>query len=328
MPSTILRGRRLCLANAVLEGFGKMKAIVYEKYGPPEVLQLKEVEKPTPKDNEVRVRIKATTVTIGDVFLRIGRHPDSKIFSLMLRLVFGLRKPRKAVLGMELAGDIDLVGKDVTRFAKGDRVFGSTFGIKFGGHAEYKCFPQDGMLLPMPGNTTYGEAATLPGGGVTALRCLRKAHLKNGHTILVNGASGAVGTNAIQLAKYFGAVITGVCSTANLELVKSLGADTVIVYTEVDITESAQTYDVVFDAVGKLPKSRAKKVLKKTGVYLNVLKDSGTGEEIEELEFVKKLVEAGELKPVIDKHYSFEQIVDAHRYVEQGHKRGNVVITV
>ncbi len=305
-----------------------MKAIVCTQYGPPEVLQFKEIGTPVPGDNEVRVRIHATTVTIGDVFIRIGRHPDSKFYSLMLRLVFGFRKPRNSILGMEIAGEIDLVGKDVTRFKKGDRVFGSTFGIKFGGHTEYKCFPENGMLLPKPANITYGEAATLPGGGVTALRCLRKAHLKKGQTVLVNGASGAVGTNAIQLAKYFGAVVTGVCSTANVELVKSLGADTVIDYTKVDITDNAETYDVVFDAVGKLPSSRAKKILKNKGVYLNVLTHSGSGEKIEELESLKKLAQDGEIKPVVDRHYSFEQIIEAHRYVEKGHKKGNVVITV
>jgi NADPH:quinone reductase-like Zn-dependent oxidoreductase len=306
----------------------QMKAIVYEKYGPPEVLQLTDVETPTPKANEARVRIQATTVVIGDVILRSGRHPDSKFFSLMLRLVYGLRRPKKSILGLEIAGEIDLVGKDVTRFEKGDRVFGSTYGQKFGGYAEYKCFPEDDMLLPMPANLSYGEAATLPGGGMTALRCLRKAHLKRGQTVLINGASGAVGTNAVQLARYFGAVVTGVCSTANLELVKSLGAETVINYTAVDVTESTQTYDVVFDAVGKLPSSRAKKLLKKGGVYLNVLTHSGIGEKIEELEYVKKLVDAGELKPVVDKQYTLEQIIEAHRYVEQGHKKGNVVITV
>jgi len=305
-----------------------MKAIVYEKYGLPDVLQIKEVEKPIPKDNEVLVKIHATTVTIGDVIVRKGEHPDSKFFTLMLHLVFGIKKPRRSILGMEIAGEVEEVGKQVTKFKKNDKVFGSTFGLKFGGYAEYKCFPEDGILEIKPINTTYEEAATVPGGGMTALHCLRKGNIQKGTKILINGASGAVGTNSVQIAKYFGAEVTGVCSSSNLELVKSLGADSAIDYGKEDFTLMDESFDVVFDAVAKLPPSHAKKALKKGGVYINVLKHSGGKEKIEDLIFLKQLIENGELKPVIDRCYPLEQISEAHRYVEKGHKKGNVVITL
>jgi NADPH:quinone reductase-like Zn-dependent oxidoreductase len=304
-----------------------MKAVVCTKYGPPDVLQLKEVEKPNPKDNEVLIKICATTVTIGDVIIRRGKHPDSKFYTLVLHIVFGLRKPKNSILGMEIAGDIEAVGKDVKKFKEGDKVFGSTFSFRFGGHAEYKCLPENSVLTIIPANINYEEAATIPGGGMTALRCLRKANVRTGQKVLINGASGAVGTNAVQIAKYFGAVVTGVCSSSNIELVKSLGADSVIDYTKEDFTTSNENYDIIFDAVAKISPSRAKKSLKKNGVYINVLKHSGSREEVEDLIFLKELIEKGELKPVIDRRYSFEQIIDAHRYVEQGHKKGNVVIT-
>ncbi|MDH3267889.1 MAG: NAD(P)-dependent alcohol dehydrogenase [Ignavibacteria bacterium] len=305
-----------------------MKAIVCTKYGPPDVLQLKEVEKPTPKDNEVLIKIRATTVTIGDVIIRRGKHPDSKFYTLVLHIVFGLRKPKNSVLGMEIAGDIEAVGKDVKKFKKGDKVFGSTFSSKFGGHAEYKCLPENSVLTIIPANINYDDAATIPGGGMTALRCLRKGNIQEGQKVLINGASGAVGTNAVQLAKYFGAVVTGVCSSSNIELVKSLGADSVIDYTKEDFTQSIETYAVIFDAVAKISPSRAKKSLKRNGVYINVLKHSGSGEEIGDLIFLKELIEKQKLKPVIDRRYSYEQIIEAHRYVEKGHKKGNVVITL
>lgn len=305
-----------------------MKAVVFKKYGPPEVLQIQDLEKPVPKDNEVLVKIYATTVTIGDVIIRSGKHPDSRFYSVMLHLVFGLTKPRRSVLGMEIAGEIEEIGKDVTKFKKGDQVFGSTFSIKFGGHAEYKCFPENGVIEIKPSNLTYEETATIPGGGMTSLICLRKANIKKGQNILINGASGAVGTNAIQLAKYFGANVTGVCSAANLKLVKSLGADSVIDYTQEDFTQRNETYDIVFDAVAKIPASQAKISLKKNGKYLNVLKHSGNKEKAEDLNYLAKLYEEGKLKPVIDRSYSFDQIIEAHRYVEQGHKIGNVVIKV
>jgi NADPH:quinone reductase-like Zn-dependent oxidoreductase len=305
-----------------------MKAIVCTKYGPPDVLQLKEVEKPVPKDNEVLVKIHATTVTIGDTIIRRGKHPDSKFYTLMLHIVFGLTKPRKSILGMEVAGEIEAIGKNVTLFRKNDKIFGSTFSIKFGGYAEYKCFPETGILAKKPDTLTYEAAAALPGGGMTALHCLRRGNINKGQKVLINGASGAVGTNAVQLAKYFGAVVTGVCSTTNIELVKSLGADSVIDYTKEDFTSNTEAYDLIFDAVAKVSSSRAKKSLKKGGVYINVLKHSGSKEKIEDLKFLKKVIEDGEIKPVIDRHYPFEQIPEAHRYVEQGHKKGNVVITL
>lgn len=318
-------------------GREKMKAVLFERYGPPEVLQLREIEKPVPQDNEVLVRIFATTVTKGDVRMRSFSVPAGQW--LLARLYLGVRGPKRKVLGMELAGKIEAAGSQVTRFKPGDPVFASTFEVNFGGYAEYKCLPQDGVLALKPANLTYEEAAAAVGGGLTALRCLRQGNLQKGQKVLIYGASGAVGTNAVQLARhYFGTEVTGVCSTANLELVKSLGASRVIDYTQRDFTQSDERYDVIFDAVAKVPASQAKKALKQTrkstsgGIYLNVHKhsnrDSSYGTLAEELNLLKELIETGMYRPVIDRCYPLEQIVDAHHYVDQDHKKGNVAILV
>jgi NADPH:quinone reductase-like Zn-dependent oxidoreductase len=322
-----------------------MKAVVYERYGPPEVLQLKEVEKPTPKGNEVLIKTLATTVTSGDWRVRSLNVPAG--FGLIMRLVFGISKPKQPILGSELAGIVESAGKDVTKFKVGDQVFAFS-DVAMGCHAEYKCMPADGMVSPKPPKLTFEEAAALSFGGTTALDFLRRGKLQRGEKVLINGASGGVGTAAVQLARHFGADVTGVCSTANVELVRSLGASHVIDYTKQDFTQNGETYDVIVDTVGTAPFSRSKDSLKTGGRLLMVLAGlpdmlqipwvSMTSSKkliagpaavrVEDLRFLAGLAEAGEFKPVIDRCYPFEQIVEAHRYVDTGRKKGNVIITL
>lgn len=316
-----------------------MKAIVYKKFGSPEVLQLQEVEKPTPKDNEVLIRICATSVVKEDPDMR--RSPGFN----------GFWKPRNPILGQELAGQIEAVGKDVTRFRPGDQVYG--IGM-FGAYAEYKCMREDDTLAPKPSNMSYEEAASIPNGALTALPFLRdKGQIKRGQTVLIYGASGSVGSAAVQLARYYGTRVTGVCSTPNREWVKALGADHVIDYTQEDFTQNGKTYDIIFDTVGKLSFAACKDTLTKEGIYLATVptpvimlqalwsakwgskkvKFAATGlrparEKIKDLVFLTELIETGALRAVIDRCYPLKQMVEAHRYVEQGHKKGNIVITV
>jgi NADPH:quinone reductase-like Zn-dependent oxidoreductase len=309
-----------------------MKAVICDKYGPPEVLHLQEVEKPTPRNNEVLIKIHATTVHIGDTkirSLRPGMGPVKDLFvKPLMRIVVGFTGPRRKILGMELAGEIESVGKDVTLFSKGDQVFAST-EFRLGAYAEYACLPQDGALAIKPANMTYEEAATVSNGGITALVILRRANIQNGKKVLIYGASGSVGTFAVQLAKILGAEVTGVCSTTNLEMVKGLGADTVIDYTAMDFTRNGETYDFIFDAVGKLSRSRVKSSLNSTGRFDDVFNASGNIKmNPADLVVLKELIESGKLKTVIDRRYTLEEIVEAHRYVDKGHKKGNVVVTV
>ena len=312
-----------------------MKAVVCTKYGPPEVLQLTEVPKPIPKDNEVLVKVHATTVTKYDCWMRSSTAPTG--FGLLMRLASGLRKPKQPILGTELAGEIE----------EGDQVFGDT-GMSAGAYVESICMPEDGAVAIKPANMTYEEATAVPYGALTALFFLRKANIQSGQKVLIYGASGGVGNYAVQLAKYFGAEVTGVCSNMKLKMVKSLGADKVIDYKKEDFTKSSRTYDVIFDTVGKSSVTGCKKSLKNNGFYLLTtfrlpklvqilwLKMTSSKkvfmgtlkEKAEDLIFLKELLEAGKIKPVIDRRYPLEQIVEAHRYVETGHKKGNVVITV
>ena len=322
-----------------------MKAIVYKRYGPPDVLELEQITKPIPKENEILVKVKATTVTVADIRSRSFTVPSS--VWLPARIAIGIRKPRKEILGMELAGEVELVGKNVKRFKVGDQVFAATL-TDYGAYAEYKCLREDGPVEIKPSNITYGEAAAIPIGARTALYFLRKAGIKSGQSVLVYGASGSVGSYAVQIAKYLGATVTGICSTTNVELVKSLGADKVIDYTAEDFSKTDETYDVIFEAVNKSSFSACMKLLKTNGTYINVTEplpnlqmlwtkltsskklilSQNSPETSEALTYLKELVEMGKLKVVIDKFYLFDEVVEAHRYVEKGHKKGNVVVKV
>jgi len=324
-----------------------VKAIVHTAYGPPDELRLEEVEKPKPKDNEVLIRIRASTVTSSDCNMRNLTFVP-RVFKLPSRMQFGLLKPKPQILGIDLAGEIEAVGKGVKRFKEGDQVFG-TPGPAMGAHAEYICVPEDGVLTTKPANTSWEEAAAIPLAGNTALYFLRdQGHIRAGQQVLINGASGGIGTFAVQLAKHYGAEVTGVCSTTNLEMVKSLGADLVVDYTQEDFTKAGQTYDAIFDAVGKSTFSRCRGSLKREGIYLvtlprlavlfDMLWTSKIGSKkvkmgdavptLENLTLLRDLTEAGKLRAVIDRSYPLEQTADAFEYVEQGHKKGNVVVTV
>ncbi len=296
-----------------------MKAVVYEKYGTPDVLELRDIEKPIPQNNEVLVKIYATTVTAGDWHMR-------KADPFLVRFIAGLFKPTWVkILGFELAGVIEEVGKEVKSFRKGDSVF-ACCGLKFGAYAEYKCLPENDLIALKPSNMTFEEAAAVPIGGLTALRFLKQAGVKTGHNILIYGASGSVGTFSIQIGKYFDAHVTAVCSTTNIDLVKSLGADKVVDYTQEDFTKMGSRFDIIFDAVGKTSKSACKNLLKPEGKYISV--SSLPKKNPNDLLFLKDLIECGKLKTVIDRRYTLDQIREAHAYVEKHHKKGNVVINI
>ncbi len=322
-----------------------MKAIVYRRFGSPDVLEVKEIPKPAPKDREVLIKVHAITVTAADWRARARKAP--KGFGLVVRLVFGFSRPRKPILGGELSGEVESVGRAVSKFKVGDQVLAFT-GSALGCYVEYKCMPEDGAVALKPANLSYEEAAALSFGGTTALGFLRSANIQKGHKVLVNGASGGVGTAAVQLAKHFGAEVTGVCSTGNLELVRSIGADKVIDYTREDFAQNGETYDIIVDTAGTAPFSRSEGSLKEGGRLVMVL---GSLPEIlrapwvsmtsskkvigglpawnaEDVRFLATLAETGRFKPVIDRRYSFERITEAHRYVDTGRKRGNVVLTL
>lgn len=328
-----------------------MKAIVFTEYGSPDVLQLKKIAKPTPKDNEILVRVRATPINYGDLTARDFAHSQFNMpapLYLPARMAFGWNKPKIQILGSELAGDVEAVGKSVTKFKPGDAVF-AYVGMNMGANAEYICQPESGSVALKPANLDYAEAATLPYGAIMAVSLLQKAKLQAGHKILVNGASGGIGALAVQLARHhYGAEVTGVCGTPRLDYVKSLGADKVIDYTRQDFTQNGETYDVIFDILGRVSFARAKKSLKPDGILLyasfkgRALLDmlwtalfsrqkvicALADEKVESLLLVKELAEAGKVKAAIDKRFPLEQAAEAHRYVEQGHKRGNVVIAM
>lgn len=302
-----------------------MKAIVATKFGNADVLHLQEVAKPAPKANEILIKVLATTVSAGDIRMRSLNVPLA--FWLPARLTLGFTRPKNPIYGMELAGEVEAIGQAVTRFKVGDPVFASTLAEKFGGYAEYKCLPEDALVLTKPHNMTYEEAAAVPIGGPTALRLLRKGNIRRGQKVLIYGASGSVGTYTVQLARHFGADVTAVASTANLALVQSLGADRVIDYTQGDFATKVERYDAILDTVGKFPKALATQALAPNGRFESVAK-LNTKQSMEELTTIKGLIEAGAIRAVIDRCYPLAQAAEAHRYVEAGHKKGNVILTV
>jgi NADPH:quinone reductase-like Zn-dependent oxidoreductase len=324
-----------------------MKAVVYDRYGPPEVLRIEEVERPVPKEDEVLIRVHATTVNRSDVHIREANRSYGRAASLLSRLVSGLRRPRQPILGSEFAGEVVEAGSAVTEFAVGDHVFG-TNKLRFGAHAEFMCVRESGRIAHMPAGMSFEQAAPITDGALNALMCLKEADLRKGRRILIYGASGAIGTAGVQLARYFDADVTAVCSTKNLELVKSLGADRVIDYTQEDFTKNGQTYHVIFDAVGKLSFKRCLGSLEPGGFYLptdgfenliRVLLPSRRGakkvvfqmpprQPKQDVIFLKELVETGRFRPVIDRCYPLEDVIEATRYVETQQKTGNVVLTV
>lgn len=301
-----------------------MKAIICTKYGPPNVLQLQNVEKPKPKKNEVLVKIHATSVSTGDCRIRGFNSP--LLFWIPMRIILGFRKPRKPILGVELSGEIEDIGSDVTQFKKGDPVFALT-ELNLGGYAEYTCVHESGLIALKPTNVTYEEAAVIPFGGTSALHFLRKGQIKKGQQVLIYGASGSVGTAAVQLAKYFGATVTAICSSSNFDLVTALGADNVIDYMKEDFTKRGDHYDIIFDAVGKYNKSLCTDALMPNGKYVSV---NGMMAKVskEDMNLLKQLAETEKLKPVIDRTYRLEEVVEAHTYVEMGHKKGNISIAL
>jgi NADPH:quinone reductase-like Zn-dependent oxidoreductase len=305
-----------------------MRAIICTRYGPPEVLRLAEVERPTPRRNQIRIRIFATTVTFSDCLVRGMNVP--RRYRLLMRLMAGWTAPRRSILGMVLAGEVDSVGRNVTSFKEGDQVFGMS-RWKVGAYAEEVCWSANTLLAPRPANLSYDEAAALPYGGLLAMHCLRKAKLQPGQRVLIYGASGAIGSAAVQLARHLGTVVTGVCSTTNLKLVEALGAEAVLDYTREDFTNRGERYDLIFDAVGKRKSAAAMRdagrALTTDGTCISIDDDFPRPTQ-KDLDLLRQLAESGALKPVIDRRYPLEEIVEAHRYVELGHKKGNVIVTV
>ncbi len=304
----------------------KMKAVVYQDYGPPEVLRVVEVDKPTPGDHEILVSTYASTASAASGWIRWGVYPGSVLFTIVIRLLYGIFRPRKKIPGFEFSGVVESVGKKVTRFKPGDAVYGTTNGSKNGAYAEYVSVPEQskGVVNLKPEGLSFEEAAGLPVGGMTALQLVKRTGLRANERCLIYGASGSVGTYAVQMAKYFGGIVTGVCSTANVELVASLGADEVIDYTKVDIFKSNLKFEVVIDAVGKLSTSQIRSLCKESGRFASV--KSSTEERVEYLDVLEQMISEDRLRVVIDRIYLLDNIIEAHRYLDLGRKRGNVII--